>query len=150
MYSIRLNTQKQHLICLRRSKMKKLFTLMLLITGPSTMALALECKTANNRLPHQIQLVVLGNKVQFAEKWNGPYKTNSQFTGLIVSNTPSINWQTMSLSFKAEQSDISDKPYTQVTLHIDSEKKSGLIVFKGLLAPNTTDFQILKCSTSAQ
>lgn len=130
--------------------MKKLFTLLFLITGHSTMAFALECKTANSRLPHQIQLVILGNKVQFKEQWNGPYKTNSKFTGLITSVTPSTNWQTINLSFKAEQSDIADKPNTEITVHIDSEKKSGLIVFKGLLAPNTADFQILKCSASSK
>lgn len=130
--------------------MKKLFTVLFLILGSSTITLALDCKTANSRLPHQIQLVVLGSKVQFTEQWNGPYKTSSQFTGLISSVTPSTNWQTINLSFKAEQSDISDKPNTEITLHIDSEKKSGLIVFKGLLAPNTADFQILKCSARAK
>lgn len=130
--------------------MKKLFTLFFLIIGPSTMAFALDCKTANSKLLHQIQLVVLGNKVQFAEQWNGPYKTDSKFTGLITSVTRSTNWQTINLSFKADQSDIADKPYTEITVHIDSEKKSGLIVFKGLLAPNTSDFQILKCTARAQ
>lgn len=128
----------------------KLLMTLLFMAAPIAYGKTLTCKTANSKLPHQIQLVILGNKIQFIEQWNGPYKTDSQFTGLISSVKPSTNWQTINLSFKAEQADISDKPYTQVTLHIDSEKKSGLIVFEGLLAPNNDDFQILTCSVSAK
>lgn len=114
-----------------------------LITGISVSALELTCKTANQKLPHQIEITIKNNIVEINEAWNGPYKTTAHYFGLVIPNPQ--NFALYDFDFKGVPAGVSDRPYTSAKFIFNYEQNTAKLHFSGFLAPQNNGNQKMNC-----